>query len=66
MFPCIIHSLPFSGYSVAGGHPGDDDCLSAATAGGVNHRGAGVPGGVSGGGQLPGAPLHLCYDPRGR
>lgn len=54
------------GYSVAGGHPGDDDRLSAATAGGVNHRGAGVPGGVSGGGQLPGAPLHLRYDPRGR
>lgn len=66
MYPCIIHSLPLSGYSVAGSHPGDDDRLSAATAGGVNHRGAGVPGGVSGGGQLPGAPLHLRYDPRGR
>lgn len=51
---------------MAGSHPGDDDRLSAATAGGVNHRGAGVPGGVSGGGQLPGAPLHLRYDPRGR
>lgn len=62
----LSFTLTLSGYSLAGGHPGDDDRLPASTAGGVDHRSAGVPGGVSGGGQLPGTPLHLRYDPRGR